>query len=300
MEGELTRENQLSDPEFLLHLIPVNAPELHEPCLRARWDFVCKKYDSLGSLESSKANAQSRRNLMEMTSLLLGKVTALESVRDANPRHHRDDGGISEGGKIDIFHATVDFHNSIYMVLGHLVNVVSKNRESFKNPSTGSVSKFLEWLASHEHHKFAVNNCIRPSKAFRTFVNHPQDHSYNWETHTNGRNSIFVMLKGLGTPSRDKPTDSNTYLEGIGWHLPSPEECLTTILLLDIVAWVLEGVEYALTSKGAFSNQDWYKERQAAFDQYLRNDINAVAFEFRRAVPSKFDEVLFEGVSVFD
>lgn len=294
-------EDQLDDPEFLAHLIPVNAPELHEPCLRARWDLVCKKYDSLLDLKSSQANAQSRRNVMEMTSLLLGKVSALESVRGANPGHHREDGGISEDGKIDIFHATVDFHNSIYMALGNLANVVSKNRESFKNPSTGSISKFLEWLASHDNHKFAINNCIRPSKAFRTIVNHPQDHyTYNWETHTNGRSSVYVMLKGLGTPNQDKPTDSNKYLEGEGWHLPSPEECLTTIFILDITSWVFDGVEYALTSKGAFSNQDWYKQRNTAFDKYLRNDIDGVAFEFRRAVPSAFDDVLFEGVSVFD
>lgn len=294
-------ESQLKDPEFLAHLIPVNAPELHEPCLRARWHYVCQKYDSLFDLESSQANAQSCRNLIEMTSLLLGKVTALESVRGANPGHHRAEGGISEDGKIDIFHATVEFHNSIYMVLGNLANVVSKNRGSFKNPSTGSVSKFLEWLASHEQHKFAVNNCIRPSKAFRTIVNHPQDHyTYNWETLTNGRSSIYVMLKGLGTPNQDKPTDSNTYLEGVGWHLPSPEECLTTIFVLDVISWVFEGVGYALMSKGAFSNQDWYKHKRTAFDDYLRDDVDAVAFEFRRAVPSEFDDVLFDGVSVFD
>jgi hypothetical protein len=293
--------DDLRDVSDLSKLIPVNAPELHEPCIRARWDRVCEQYNSLVDLESAQANSQACRNLIEMTSLLIGKIYNLESVRGANPGHHRDDGGISEDGKIDIFHATVDFHNSIYMVLGNLANVVSKNRESFKNPSTGSVSKFLEWLASHDHHNFAVNNCIRPSKAFRTIVNHPQEHyTYNWETLTNGRSSIYVMLKGLGTPNRDKPTDSNVYLEGIGWHLPSPEECLTTIFLLDIVAWVLEGVEYALLAKGAFSNQDWYKQRQTAFDDYLRNDVDAVAFEFRRAVPSDFDDVLFAGVSVFD
>lgn len=294
-------EDQIYDPEFLVHLIPVNAPELHDPCLRARWDYVCKKYDSLWDLESSKANAQSRRNLMEMTSLLLGKVSTLEAIRGANPGHHREEGGISEDGKMDIFHATVDFHNSTYMVLGNLASVISKNTAAFKNPSTSSVTKLLEWLASHENHKFAVNNCIRPSKAFRTIVNHPQDlRTYNWETQTNGRSSVYIMLKGLGTLDSDKPTDTNQYLEGTGWHLPSPEECLTTIFLLDIIVWVFEGVEHALKSKGAFSNQDWFKQRQEAFEPYLRDDINAVAFEFRRAVPSEFDEVLFSRVSVFD
>lgn len=283
------------------NLIPINGPELHEPCIRARWDHVWEQYELLDGMKSAQANSQACRNLIEMTSLLIGKLYALESIRGANPGHHGDNGGISAEGKMDIFHATVDFHNSIYMVLGHLANVVSKNRNVFKNPSTGSVSKFLEWLASHDHHKFAVNNCILPSKAFRTIVNHPQDlHTYNWETQTNGQSGVYVMLKGLGTPDKDKPTNSNRFSEGKGWHLPSPEECLTTILVLDIVSWVLEGVEFSLGEGGAFSNQDWYKNRKAAFEQFLRENVDAVALEFRRAVPAEFDRFLFDNASVFD
>lgn len=294
-------ENQLGDPEFLAQLIPVNAPELHEPCLRARWDQVCQQYYALGELGSSQDNTQAQRNLIEMATLLLGKVLALEACRANNPAHHREDGGITEDGKLDIFHATVDFHNSLYIVLGNLATVVAKNRSAFKNPSTGSASKFLGWLASHEKHKFGVNNCILPSKAFRTIVNHPQDlHTYNWETQTNGQSGVYVMLKGLGIPNKDKRTSANRYREGIGWHLPSPEECLTTIFILDIISWVLEGVEFSLAEKGAFSNQDWYKNRNTAFEQYLRENVDAVAFEFRRAVPAEFDSVLFDNVSVFD
>lgn len=294
-------EGQLGDSEFLAHLIPVNAPELHEPCLRARWDKVCQQYDSLGELDSSQDNTQAQRNLMEMTSLLLGKVLALEACRANNPSHHRKDGGITEDGQLEIFHATVEFHNSLYIVLGNLATLVAKNRSAFKNPSTASASRFLGWLASHDQHKFGVNNCILPSKAFRTIVNHPQDlYTYNWETLTNGQSGVYVMLKGLGAPDNDKPTNMNNYREGIGWHLPSPEECLTTIFILDIISWVLEGVEFSLAGKGAFSNQDWYKNRKSAFEEYLRENVDAVAFEFRRAVPTELDRVLFDSVSVFD
>lgn len=294
-------EDQLKDPEFLAHLIPVNAPQLHEPCLLARWSLLGEKYNALVDPNSSAVESQARRNLMEMTSHLLEKVSILEAVRGNNPGHHRPEGGISEDGQMEIFHATVDYHNAVYMVLGNVANVVNRHRNAFVNPGTSSVTKLLLWLATHDQHKFGVNNCIRPSKAFRTIVNHPHDHyTYNWETQTNGRSSVYVLLKGLRSTREDAPTNKNFYLEGQGWHLASPEECLTTIFILDIISWVLDGVDHSIRSIGKFSDQSWYQRKQTAFDIYLRDNTDAVAFEFRRAIPTEFDEELFDSVSVFD
>lgn len=294
-------ENKLEDPEFLAHLVPVNAPELHERCLLARWSKVCAKYDALVDLNPSSVETQARRNLMEMASHLLGKVFTLEAIRGNNPGHHRPEDGISEDGQMEIFHATVDYHNAVYMVLGNAANVVNRHRNAFMNPGSSSVTKFLLWLATHDQFKFAVNNSIRPSKAFRTIVNHPHDHyTYNWETQTNGGSSIYVLLKGLNSTREDTPTDRNFYIEGQGWHLPSPEECLTTIFILDIIDWVFDGVEHSIKGKGAISDQGWYKRKDSAFEMYLRDNIDAIAFEFRRAVPTEFDQELFDRVSVFD
>jgi hypothetical protein len=290
-----------SNLDSFVNVIPVNAPEMHLPCLRARWQFVCDKYNSLDQLELDNGNEQALRNLMEIADLMIKNVSTLEYVRSTHPNHHDPSSGISEDGQLEIYFATIEFHNSVYMVLSNLSNVVSKNLSAFKTPATSSVTKFLQWLAAHDIHKFGVNQCIRPSKAFRTIVNHPQHrYSYNWETCTNGKSGVYVMLKGLGSTDPDTPTDSSNYAEGAGWHLPSPEECLTTIFILDLISWVLDGVRHACASEGAFSDENWYRLRNRVFNAYLRENVDAVTFEFRRAVPTTFDNKLFDGISVFD
>jgi len=258
---------------------------------------LCHQASGIG-LEASQV--QSIRNFEESIRHVVLALVDLENVRKVNPTHHQEVGGITQEGKSAIFRSTVNFHNAIYLSMNSALSVVTKHGAAFKNPGTKNSTFFLRWLASHDDHKFAVNNSLILSKSFRTLVTHPQDvHVLNWVTHNNSLGSLYIVLQGLGQTSEDKATQECVFREGPGWYLPSPEENLTAIVWLDVAIWILLGILGACNRGPSYSDQNWHRKRKQAFSDLLSEDENFVVIEFRRNVPESIHKEVFSKHSVF-
>jgi len=282
-------------------VIPINAPEIHRACVDARLEALESLLDVLLDTEIDPKKAQHLRQLKETTWLASSTLFELEEVRSRHPTNHVPDLGISEFGQLEIYKSTIEFHNAMYLLLNGMANVVNKYPNTFQNAGTSNVTRFMEWLVLEESHKFAVQNAILPTHAFRTIVNHPQQaHLLNWETQTRGGPPVYIVLTGLGKPKAALPTEDVTFSEGMGWAMASPEECLTSILILDVLRWILEGIRDSIYGPVNLGDRSWYESGAKQLAELVKINPGSVSLEFRRSLVELIDLGSYLETSAFD
>lgn len=281
-------------------VIPINAPEIHRACLDARWEILQNAMLDLEKREGSK-KAQYFRQLKETTWIALTSLFELDAVRSKHPSNHAPETGISEYGQLEIYRSTIEFHNAMYLLLNGMADVVNGYPKTFQNAGTSSVTKFMQWLVMEEAHKFTVQNAILPSHSFRTIVNHPQQtNSLSWETHTRGGGPVYIVLTGMGDPKAGFPTEAATFPKGPGWAMASPEECLTAILILDLLRWILEGIHDSIYASVPLGDRSWSASGPKELSELVKLDSGFIAMEFRRSLGGIIDLGTYLETSAFD